>query len=671
MNKRFIRWAALAGCSVLVGAFGFTPGASAHIGSSHAPFTTQRLDLRSAERQSGPGNVKVCQDQAVGAIATIGNAHAVGYDSDRRYAWAGAGTLDADPNCVLLPINAGTTGPSDLANMTVFCQTNGFLTGDTGQQNTDGCVSLTGTNTAAQRDHTDAAELQNAVAVAPSSADYTFDRNLDETGGLAIPGAFGFQTSAGDTGTCQGTAMTFNANVIRITAWAAGNAASGGAGCAAGPGALGAVRYFVDTANAAVGGAPAGRCNTGTTAGVSDRGTVRAGGTDQNSKANILGTVGAGAAGPAPGGTDDPDLDPGATTKTGTNTLSAKFDEALVNTGANAPVAQCFLGFEGDGDIHQASAALVSNPTAGSDTVQVTFNTLPMDQLQVLAVIPGAVTSSVTANEVNSYGVKEFSDTLEPGFTDGGDLEQLTINAAQNRATYCFDIEESLVANAPAHFQLLDASGSVIGTGNAFVNIVENCTTIGFPAAVVMANAVAGGLNGVGVADDVGAATVPNQLTVTAPSIGEVGPNLGTYFAHVATGGAPPTGAPPGPTPPTPPTTPPGQPTVRTGLCDASRPTAPLAELVIGTNGPDLICGFAGDDTLRGLKGSDTLRGMADDDVAAGGRGKDNARGGPGNDTIRGSRGSDTLKGGGGRDTARGGRGNDLCRAETEKGCEA
>ena len=682
-TERSIRWAALAGCTALVGALGVPGGASAHIGATHAPFTTQRLDLRTAAFQPGPGNVKVCEDQAVGAIASSASAQVIGYDSARRFAWpAGQGTLDADPNCVLLPVNApGPTpnGPSDIANMTVFTQTQGFVTGTSGQNNTDGAVSLTGVNTAAQRDHTDALELQSVATVPPTSADYTFDRNADQDPDAPAGTSasdFGFQTSAGDTGTCEGTGtVTFNGNIIRVSSWTNRNTATAAATCTPGPGAAGAVRFWVDTQNPPIGQEEeeGSICTLGTSYGISDRGTARrAADDDDNAKMNILGTVGTGAAGAnAPGPTDDPDIDPSATTKTGTNTLSAKFDEALVNTGATAPVAGCFLGFEADGDIHQATGAVVSNPTGGSDTVQVTFGSLPMDQLQVLGVLPGAVTSSVTANEVNSYGVVEFSDTLEPGFTDSGDLEQLTINAARNRATYCFDIDESLVANAPANFQLLDASGSVIGTGNAFVNITENCTTIGFPAAVVMANAVAGGLNSVGVIDDVGTATTPNQLNTTAPGFAETGGNLGTFFAHVATGGPPPTGAPPGPTPPTPPTTPPGVPTVRTGLCDASRPTAPLAELVIGTNGADLICGFAGDDILRGLAGADTLRGMPDDDVAAGGRGTDNVRGGPGDDTLRGGKGSDTITGGGGTDTGRGGMGHDLCRAETQQGCEA
>jgi hypothetical protein len=80
---------------------------------------------------------------------------------------------------------------------------------------------------------------------------------------------------------------------------------------------------------------------------------------------------------------------------------------------------------------------------------------------------------------------------------------------------------------------------------------------------------------------------------------------------------------------------------------------SPFADVITGSDSPNLLSGGAGDDHLRGVRGADTLRGGAGDDSERGGSGPDVLRGGAGPDRLDGRDGApgDFLSGGVGNDT--------------------
>jgi hypothetical protein len=83
------------------------------------------------------------------------------------------------------------------------------------------------------------------------------------------------------------------------------------------------------------------------------------------------------------------------------------------------------------------------------------------------------------------------------------------------------------------------------------------------------------------------------------------------------------------------------------------------ANVIVGSNDPDVLAGTAGDDVILGLGGSDTLTGGDGQDLLSGGKGDDQLDGGNGADRLDGGRGNDLLAGGYGADELQGGRGDD------------
>ena len=83
-------------------------------------------------------------------------------------------------------------------------------------------------------------------------------------------------------------------------------------------------------------------------------------------------------------------------------------------------------------------------------------------------------------------------------------------------------------------------------------------------------------------------------------------------------------------------------------------------DTIYGGNGDDVICGYAGADTLVGGNGNDLLIGSYGNDVLDGGNGNDTLTGGDGTDELYGKNGNDTLDGGSGNDTLSGSNGDDI-----------
>ena len=78
-------------------------------------------------------------------------------------------------------------------------------------------------------------------------------------------------------------------------------------------------------------------------------------------------------------------------------------------------------------------------------------------------------------------------------------------------------------------------------------------------------------------------------------------------------------------------------------------------DVLTGANGPDEIFGGAGDDTINGLGGDDLLEGDVGEDTINGGDGDDRIDGNNDADELNGDAGNDTLEGGSGNDTLNGG----------------
>src|ERR687892_147086 len=95
---------ALAGCSVLIGAFGYTPSATAHIGASHAPFNSDRPDLLSASIDGT--DVVACFDVDLDSIVDEERFRLVSYDSYGQHMFefsTGDGAIPTgQPKCVQL-----------------------------------------------------------------------------------------------------------------------------------------------------------------------------------------------------------------------------------------------------------------------------------------------------------------------------------------------------------------------------------------------------------------------------------------------------------------------------------------------------------------------------------------------------------------------------------------
>jgi Ca2+-binding RTX toxin-like protein len=87
------------------------------------------------------------------------------------------------------------------------------------------------------------------------------------------------------------------------------------------------------------------------------------------------------------------------------------------------------------------------------------------------------------------------------------------------------------------------------------------------------------------------------------------------------------------------------------------------AETVLGMGGDDLLAGNGGNDTLGGFLGNDLMLGGTGNDTLRGSFGNDRELGGPGDDRVAGGPDDDFLKGNQGVDVMKGKTGNDQVRA--------
>lgn len=71
-----------------------------------------------------------------------------------------------------------------------------------------------------------------------------------------------------------------------------------------------------------------------------------------------------------------------------------------------------------------------------------------------------------------------------------------------------------------------------------------------------------------------------------------------------------------------------------------------LADIIDGTDDPNLLTGTAGDDTISGFGGDDTINALGGNDIVDGGDDNDTIDGGTGDDTLIVSSGSDIVDGG-------------------------
>ena len=83
-------------------------------------------------------------------------------------------------------------------------------------------------------------------------------------------------------------------------------------------------------------------------------------------------------------------------------------------------------------------------------------------------------------------------------------------------------------------------------------------------------------------------------------------------------------------------------------------------DIINAGNGADTVFAGDGDDTIQAGQGRDTVDAGDGDDFVSGGRGKDALNGRAGNDDLRGNEGTDTINGGPGDDELRGGQKADI-----------
>ena len=633
-----MRWAAPAGCLALLGAI--APPAGAHIGATHAPFVTTRPDLLSAVITAS-GQVKACFDETI-AILDAGEFEAQGYDSSTDADGTAASVDPSDSRCALVDMEHPA-----LSQATVFNADEGAVDDTGGSDNSNGAVALQGSTfnarqSAPRKGNTDAPELlSTTVLPGPNRIEFTMDEPVDAD--TCDFFEFGFNEGNGNPHFGQ-SCFDVSGSVATIQFDPSDDVES-------------AVRFFILPGAFSFctfqeeerGGS------------IYDLGTSDAtAGPNPEAKWNTHTAVG--------GPTADPDLV--SVSKVGGNILAFTFDELVQSVRPD-----CFWAYSDDGDGWSGDS--FTQPSATS--VNVSFDGIQdaFDQIVRAGVDADAVLDS-TNTDGNTYGSFDLETGLARsgaevphmggGYTDGPDLEQAITDKANDTISYCNDepLHTELADYAPSGFFVYDNAGTET-SGQSILSIESNCVRVAFSGGDVDL-AVAAGYD----EDQDGPwdrLDFPDDCNPDCE--GPDANNRSARAVAVRVDGPPPTGAPGAPAPPTTPTPGPPIPIVRNGLCDPTRPTASIAELLIGTRGPDLICGFGGDDSLRGLDGADTLKGQGGGDVQAGGGGEDASRGGPGNDDLRGGSGDDELKGGDGRDTALGGRDEDLCRAETQRGCEA
>ncbi|MGH3372180.1 MAG: hypothetical protein ACRDPR_19515, partial [Nocardioidaceae bacterium] len=150
---------ALAGCSVLIGALGYVPGASAHIGASHAPFNTDRPDLLTASIVGT--NVVACFDVSLDSVDTSPGSHDPqlhAYDTyeDHNFELDSSTAVIQASNDKCVQYDA-SDDPS-LDQRRIFSVTAETVS-DGSLDNSQGAVALTGGVAAADMHETDAPEL--------------------------------------------------------------------------------------------------------------------------------------------------------------------------------------------------------------------------------------------------------------------------------------------------------------------------------------------------------------------------------------------------------------------------------------------------------------------------------------------------------------------------------
>ncbi|MGH3372816.1 MAG: calcium-binding protein, partial [Nocardioidaceae bacterium] len=616
-----------AGCSVLIGAFGYTPPATAHIGNSHAPGTTDGPDVRTATITSGE-TARVCFDEEVGTI-NFNGFNAVGYDSN-----IGSDATDADiditnTSCVLVD-----TDHPNLTEATVLVVDDNAVEDVPGNDNAEGAVTLTGSTfnvrEAPRPGNTDAPEHISTTPI-PQDDDieYGMDEELDEdadiqgTTGECDEGSLGYHEQSGDL-VFPDDCTTDGSTII----------ASFGTDIQSNN----VIRPFVRT--------EAEDCGENDDV-VRDLGTDELGG-DTNEESKYA---------TQSGGTGDNtnDVDLLSIARQGNNQLIYTFDSDAPLTGDASE--DCFFAYSEDGSVYVGDSS-----TRTGQVVTVTFDNVANAFQQIILASVATDAVFATGGDTNTYGssplsasgtetaASEIPASQAPGYSDGPDLEQAVTNGTNNTINYCHDepLDPSTVDHDSDDYRFTTSDSEDESGGDDVLSVSGACVLIQFDGTDDVETAVyayedandRAGRDRLGECDndnEKGNQGAFEDCDDPDPGsdgrIDDDGNNRNLAGAGVAVNGPPPSSlaAPPAPPGPGGPPGPPGA---------AGCP--PPYDVKKGTSGDDKLRGTPDCDKLKGKGGDDVLKGRGEDDKLIGGPGDDVLKGGPGDDICKGGPGKDT-----------------------------
>ncbi|MEA2446803.1 MAG: serralysin [Actinomycetota bacterium] len=613
MNQPGIsRWVGLfAAVGLILGALG--AGATAHIGSSHSPFATNRPDLTSVKIDAG--EVDFCFDEEVLGPLTSGDFSLVGYDSTTE-AQGDSAKLDATQNNCIQVDFAGARAE---ALFTIGLVDAGAVKSRAGTENLEASASLTGSTASGGGGHTTAPNLVDYdVDDASDEITYTFDQDVVCPGAPppAFFGSFGFYRQAGQGGIggredgdsiadCDDDEVTVGFNA---------------------PGVDNVERVFVD-------GGGTGPCG-------------------------LPSDTGPGACahyeGQGDGETDSPDLVDA--NRTGDDQVTFTFDQdATVNSDDEFYV----YAEDGAGFFGTTGSCDVDNDEIECDFVGIED---AADAELVLAGVNDGATDDVAdptlSNTVGS--VPLGSGLVASGASDAPDLETCTTDPSNREASFVFDEPFLENSSLPQTFALFDADGS-FSDGTDINDEVGNTLVVEFEADAFT--------DAVGCHADDGA--LEDSLTNLSPAASVGLPGVGPTPTTSPTGQPPECQKDPGAVCGSS-----GNDSLQGTSGDDVIYGGAGDDVIDGGGGNDKIFGGDGNDTLSGNEGGDEINGGNGDDVLVGGAGKDSLVGGEGADKIFGDDrasaggqgqvqaaqtgdGADRIDGGGGEDSIKGGGGGD------------
>ncbi|HYI45590.1 MAG TPA: hypothetical protein VE174_09080 [Actinomycetota bacterium] len=467
MKKHMVKWLALFSTVVLVAA-ALVGMASAHIGASHSPFTTEAPDLRSVSLDGN--DVDFCFDEVIAGPQQLapGKFGMRGYNSATVAVGDDADIDNEDAKCV--QVDFDDARPTE--QFTIGVVLTAAVVDDQGKGNVVSSASLSDSKVDNGPGITDAPNLARSFKI--DSIEFTLDEGMN----CAAMGAsaFGYYKDEGTSSTFYGTGVSDCDNDEAVIEFA--------------DPVEDIARVFVDPSN----------------------------GNEPCAKAPATACIGWESEGDD---TDDPDLEDAE--RNGEN-VTFSFDEDI--TGDPDEGRFQVAAEDGTKFAPEADSCEIEN----GDEVTCEFPAIDDagDGEIVLAGVGECAVDADGDGECSSIGDASMATSGHaPGFSDGPDLESCDVDESDAKATFVFDEPVDAGSAEADKFGVFNGSGDSSG-GDGVSSVSGNSATVDFSSAevegavgcLVLFDAVADELGNAAPESSVGFQATQTTATTSSPTGG-------------------------------------------------------------------------------------------------------------------------------------------------------